>query len=128
MHAEDVIRAYADAWSRGDPDAAFEFLADSVVMRLPGRGESAGTHRGRDAVVQVIRALLSRTSDLSAEVDVLDRLVSEKRVALLVREAVTRGNDRLELRRVNLYTVDNGRITEIDIFEADQYEVDEFFG
>ena len=31
-------------------------------------------------------------------------------------------------RRVNVYRVRDGKITEIDIFEADQYDVDEFVG
>jgi hypothetical protein len=29
---------------------------------------------------------------------------------------------------VNVYTVRNDRIVDMDIFEADQYEVDAFFG
>jgi hypothetical protein len=29
---------------------------------------------------------------------------------------------------VNVYRIEGGRIAEIDIYEADQYEVDEFFG
>lgn len=58
----------------------------------------------------------------------LDRLVSGERVALVLREAVVRGDEWLELHRVNVYRVEAGKITEIDVFEADQYDVDEFFG
>ncbi len=98
-------------------------------MRLPGRGALAGEHRGREAVIAAIEALLARTSgDSSPEVEVLDRLVSTERVALVLREAVVRENDRIELRRVNVYRIDAGKIVEIDIYEANQYEVDAFFG
>jgi ketosteroid isomerase-like protein len=128
MDADEVMTAYAAAWERGDPQGAWEFYAENVVMRLPGRGSLAGTHSGRAAVITAIQALLARTSDLAAEVEVLDRFVSADRVALLVREAVSRGHERLELRRVALYRVRGDRIVDIDIFEADQYEVDEFFG
>ena len=96
-------------------------------MRLPGRGALAGEHVGRDAVVGTIKALLARTGDGSVDVQVLDRLTSGERVALVVREEVARGEQRLVLRRVNIYRVVDDRIAEIDIFEADQYEVDEFF-
>jgi ketosteroid isomerase-like protein len=123
-----VIAAYAGARQRGDPEAAWTFYADDVVMRLPGRGSLAGTHKGRSAVIGAIQALLARTSVLAPEVEVLDRLVSGDRVALVLREAVTRDRTRLELRRVNLYRVEDGKIAEIDVFEANQYEVDEFFG
>jgi ketosteroid isomerase-like protein len=128
MTPEEVIVAYGSAWERGDPEAAWAFYADDVVMRLPGRGSVAGAHEGRDAVIAAIRSLLDRTSTASAEVEVLDRLVSGDRVAMVLREAVVRGDERLELRRVNVYRVEDDRITEIEIFEANQYEVDEFFG
>jgi ketosteroid isomerase-like protein len=128
LDAVEVIAEYAAAWERGDPEAAWEFYADDVVMRLPGRGALAGVHAGRAAVVATIQGLLDRTSTASAEVEVLDRLVSGSRVALVLREAVIRSGQRLEFTRVNVYRVESGRIAEIDIFEANQYEVDEFFG
>jgi uncharacterized protein (TIGR02246 family) len=124
----DVMAAYADAWQTGDAERAWTFFADDVVMHLPGRGSLAGEHRGRTAVVAAIRALLARTTDSSAEVEVLDRLVSGNRVAMVLREAVVRGDERLDLQRVNVYRIEGGRIVDIRIYEADQYDVDEFFG
>lgn len=128
MDPESVMREYAAAWGRGDPEAAFAFYADDVVMHLPGRGPLAGTHRGRAAVTAAITQLLARTDRLLVEVQVLDRLVSEERVALVLREVATRGDETLDLSRVNLYRVTDGKIREIEVFEANQYEVDEFFG
>jgi len=46
----------------------------------------------------------------------------------VLREVASRGDVTLELRRVNVYRIRDGKITDIDIFEADQYEVDAFFG
>lgn len=128
MGPAEVIAEYAAAWERGDPEAAWAFYADDVVMRLPGRGSLAGNHEGRAAVIAAIQALLAQTSDTRAEVEVIDRLESGDRIALVLREAVSRGDEHLELRRVNVYTVVDGKIAEIDIFEANQYDVDEFFG
>jgi ketosteroid isomerase-like protein len=125
--ADEVMRAYAEAWARGEPDTAFGFYADDVVMHLPGRGGLAGSHEGKPAVIAAIRALLARTDGDAVTVEVDDRLVSDDRVALVLREVVTRGDRTLDLRRVNVYGVRNGLITDIDVFEANQYEVDEFF-
>jgi len=72
--------------------------------------------------------LLDRTSTASAEVEVLGWTASGDEMAVRLRETVRRGDERLELRRVNLYRVVDDKITDIDIFEANQYEVDEFFG
>jgi ketosteroid isomerase-like protein len=128
MEAADVLDAYAAAWTRGEPEAAFELYADDVVMNLPGRGALAGTHRGREAVVATIQALLARTDGLPVEVEVVDRLVSRQRVALFVRERTTRGGRVLDVTRVNVYRVRGGQICEIDVHEGDQYAVDDFFG
>jgi ketosteroid isomerase-like protein len=127
MEADEVLAEYAAAWARGDPDAAFTWYAEDVVMRLPGRSREAGVHEGRDAVVTAITSLLERTGDDPVEVEVLDRLSTQSRMAVVVREVVQREDARLELRRVNVYTVRDDRIVDIDIFEANQYEVDEFF-
>lgn len=127
MDAESVMADYAAAWSRGDPDAAFAFYAEDVVMHLPGRGSLAGDHIGRPAVIAAISALLARTDGTQVEVEVLDRMVSATSVGLVIREAVTRGDAHLELRRVNVYRVVDDKIVDIDIFEADQYDVDAFF-
>ena len=128
MDAAEVVAAYAAAWNDGDTEQAWSYFADDVVMRLPGRGALAGEHHGREAVLAAIRALLERTSNSYAEVHVIDRLVSNDRVALVLREIATRGDERLEHRRVSLYRVANGQIVDIDIYEANQYEVDAFFG
>jgi ketosteroid isomerase-like protein len=128
VQPEAVLAEYAAAWERGDTERAWSFYAEDVVMRLPGRGALAGEHRGRAAVIAAIQGLLDRTSTLSAEVAPLDLLTSGDHVAILVREVVVRGDERLELRRVNVYRVRDGKIAEIEIFEANQYEVDEFFG
>lgn len=128
MSADDIMREYAAAWGRGDLEAAFAFYADDVVMRLPGRGSLAGAHEGKAAVIAAIDALVTRTDGTPVEVEVIDRLTSGNRVAMVLREVALRGDKRLELRRVNVYRVVDGMIRDIDIFEADQYDVDEFFG
>lgn len=125
---EAVIDAYAAGWAAGTPEVAWAFYADDVVMRLPGRSALAGEHRGRSAVIEAISALLARTDGTPVTVEVIDRLASSNRVALVLREVAQRGDAVLDLRRVNVYEVIDAKIVAIDVFEAHQYEVDEFFG
>jgi ketosteroid isomerase-like protein len=128
MTTEQVMAAYLDAWSRGDPEAAFALYADDVVMRLPGRSPEAGTHVGREAVMSCIRSLLGRLDGLDVEVKAIESAYGTTRAFILVRERGRRGDAVLDIRRVNSYRVLDGRIVEIEIFEGDQYEVDDFFG
>lgn len=127
LNADRVMQEYVKAWGRS-PEEGFTFYSDDVVMHLPGRGSLAGDHRGMEAVIAAIQGLLARTDGIPVEIDVLDRLVSGDRVAMVIREAVSRGEEKLEMRRVNVYTVAGGKIANIDVFEAHQYDVDEFFG
>ena len=50
------------------------------------------------------------------------------RVALLLRETLHGASGDLVLRRANVYTVRDGAIVEVWIFEHDQYPVDKFLG
>ena len=118
-----LIERYLGAARSGDWDAAYGHYADDIVFRIPGRSRFAGEQRGRDAAIAYIETAraLSR-HDVTLEV--VDRLESAERVALLVRERFDIGGREVEIRRANVYRVAGDRIAEIWIFEGNQYEVD----
>jgi hypothetical protein len=61
------------------------------------------------------------------EVELVDMLASEERVALVVRERFHLPGGPVEIRRANLYRLRGDQIVEVWIFEANQYEVDDLF-
>jgi ketosteroid isomerase-like protein len=119
------MRQYLEAMRSGDREAAFGHYAEDIVGHVPGRSSRAGELRGKDAVVGYIRAVVAHASE-GVEVELIDMLASEERVALIVRERLRRDGRTLDMRRVNVYRVEGEKIVEIRIFEADQYAVDEF--
>jgi uncharacterized protein len=124
--AREVIGEYLAAMERGDREAAVALYADDVVMHVPGRSAFAGERRGREAVLAYLRAALERAEG-GAEVELVDLLAGKgDRVALLLRERLRGRRGELLLRRANVYTVRDGRIAEIRIFEHDQYAVDAY--
>ena len=116
---------YLAAARRGDWTTAFAYFAEDIVMHIPGRGPFAGTRRGRDAAVEYIQTVRDRYRDGKIELELIDMLAGDERVALLVRERFHLDGPPIEIRRANVYRVHNGAIAEITIFEADQYAVDE---
>ena len=122
-----VMDRYIDAVRAGDWETAFGFFADDIVLRVPGRSSLAGERRGRQAARAYIDAALAKAHGQEVEVELIDRLTSEERVALIVRERFARPDRDVEIRRANVYRIAGGRIVEIWIFEADQYAVDELF-
>jgi uncharacterized protein len=125
LAALEVMQRYIDAMRRGDRDAAYAHYADDVVGHVPGRSTWAGDLLGKDAVVGYIEAAVANAPDC-VEVELIDTLASEERVALVVRERLRNGDRVLDMRRANVYRVRDGRIVEIWIFEGDQYAVDDF--
>lgn len=118
------MRRYLDAMQSGDRERAFGFFADDIVLHVPGRSPYAGARRGRHAVIEYIRAALEHTDDV--EVTLIDMLASDRHVALIVQERLEGGGRVLDMRRTNVYRVQNDRIAEVWIFESDQYAVDEY--
>jgi uncharacterized protein (TIGR02246 family) len=122
-----VMDRYIDAVRAGDWETAFGFFADDIVLRVPGRSSLAGERRGREAARAYIDAALAKAHGQEVEVELIDMLASDERVALIVRERFARPDGDVEIRRANVYRIAGGQIVEIWIFEADQYAADELF-
>ena len=126
MTPRELMTDYLAAAKRGDWDTAFGYFADDLLITIPGRSQFAGQRRGKAHAVDYIQTVRDRYRDGAIELELIDMLVSDERVALLVRERFTDGDgSALEIRRANVYRIKDGRIVEVSIFEADQYVVDE---
>jgi ketosteroid isomerase-like protein len=125
MSAEEVKESYVAAVRRGDFDAAFARFAQDIVLRIPGRSEFAGEHRGHAAAMAYIEAARARSREHQVQVEIVDALVGEERFALVVVERFHRDGEVVEIPRANVYRVRGEEIVEIWIFEGDQYAVDD---
>ena len=119
-----VVRAYLAAARSGDWDTAMGFVAEDVAFRIPGRSRFAGEHRGREAARRYIDSVRAIVHSGDVEIELVDVLESSERVALIVRERLVLDDRTVDIRRANVYRVADGRIVEIWVFEADQYDVD----
>jgi ketosteroid isomerase-like protein len=125
MTPRELMTDYLAAARRGDWETAFGFLADDLLIHIPGRSAFAGERHGKEAVVGYIQTIRERFRDGTIELEVIDMLCSDERVVLLVRERFHGEGAPIEIRRANVYRVEGGKVAEVSIFEADQYVVDE---
>lgn len=123
--ATEVMTDYLAAAKRGDWDAAYGYFAEDMTVHIPGESAFAGDHCGRDAAIEYINAVRNHFMNGGIELEVVDMLAGEERVALLVAERFFGDDLPITIRRANVYRVRGGEIVEISIFEADQYVVDE---
>jgi hypothetical protein len=123
--AHGVMERYLSAARSGNWDEAFAYLADDLLVHIPGRSRFAGDHCGKAAAIAYIRSVRDRYGEDGIELELIDMLAGDERVALLVCERFHDGGSPIEIRRANVYRIADGQIVEISIFEADQYVVDE---
>jgi ketosteroid isomerase-like protein len=125
MTPRELMAEYLTAARRDDWETAFGYFAEDIVVHVPGRSAFAGDNVGKAAAVGYIQAIRDHYRDGHIELELVDMLTSDDRVALLVRERFHGDGPPVEIRRANVYRVHGDRIVEISIFEADQYAVDE---
>jgi len=123
----DTMQGYMAAARSGDFSAAYRFYSDDIVGHVPGRSQFAGELRGRDAVIGYVETARALSHSAEVELELVDMLASEERVALIVREVFHLPSGDVEIGRSNVYRVQDGKITEIWVYEANQYEVDTLF-
>ena len=99
------MRDYLAAARRGDWDKAFGFFAADIVMHVPRRSAFAGDRQGKDAAVGYIKSVRDHYRDGKIELELVDMLISDERVALLVRERFHGDGPPVEIRRANVYRV-----------------------
>src|SRR3954462_5864363 len=102
------MQAYIAAPRSGYFSAVYRFYSDDIVGHVPGRSSFAGELRGREAVIAYIEHARALAQHGAGELTVVDMLVSDERVALVVREVFPLPAGDVEIRRTNVYRVRAG--------------------
>ncbi|MDP8955551.1 MAG: nuclear transport factor 2 family protein [Actinomycetota bacterium] len=126
-HNEILLRMAYDAQARGDIDAYIDLLSDDVVLHIPGRSRIAGEYRGKEA----IRRHFAEVTTLSGgtfRTEIHDVLAGEEHVVGLVKANAERNGETVDLPRVHVWHVRNGKLAEAWIHPVDQYAYDSFWG
>jgi uncharacterized protein len=118
-----VLQTYADAWLRSDHTVLFACYADDIVAHYGGASPFAGTHRGRDAFVEVLINIAVRSQrELLAVEAVFDDGATG---AIFTREAINVEGQRHEVRRALRFRLHDGLIAECWLYDQDQHLVDQ---
>jgi uncharacterized protein len=118
-----IVRALLDALEARDVAAIGALLTDDVIYYFPGRGPLAGTYHGREAVLELFRAL-SELFDGPLEMSTHDVIASEAHAVDLATYRGVRHGQAFIWNVVRLYHVDDGRISEVWLMIGDQYAFD----
>ena len=117
----DFLRSYYATYNRVDPEALARFYADDVVLT-----SAQGEVRGREALVGTYRYITGQFSDQMtpeaifvdgdrAAVEITDRFTALADVPEFLGRPWKKGEN-YTLRLCAVYTVQNGKITQIFIY------------
>ena len=121
-----LARRAWDASSRGDADALRDTMNADIVWHATARGTPwAGTHKGRDAVVD----FLARVGEVSEvfHASLVDVLASDERALLLFHVSLRRCGRVAELDYLLLGRVRDGRFSEMWTTPLDPTTIESFW-
>lgn len=119
-----AIRAYAEAWRRGDAPALAALYHDAFTLHYPGDHPLAGVHRGKAECLRILREVHARTDRRLIEITAIMR--GGTRGALNVKERWRRDGEEALLDRVFIYSVRDGLLDNCWLYDADQRIVEHF--
>jgi hypothetical protein len=118
-----VIERYADAWQRRDP-AALTLYHPQFTVHWFGNNPLSGTHVGAQQVRDALSELTRRTH--RSLVKVVATLAGPERGAIIARESFGTGDARVEMDRVLIFTVAEGRLRECWVYDSDPQLLDRY--
>jgi ketosteroid isomerase-like protein len=127
MEPIDVVRLYAEAWQANDIAAVFDLYHDDFVLHYFGASPLAGDHVGKEAAIEV---LVQATERSGRRLDAIeDVLAGSTFAAIVAREGVRclDGEGDRMIRRVFLYKVRDGYLSECWLYDEDQRGIDELW-
>ena len=122
---EAAVRAYAEAWERGDAATLVGLYSDGFTLHYFGRSPLAGDHAGKAAALATLAKVQQLTNRKLVEVH--DVLAGAGHGAVMAKERWEREGKTLDVQRVLVYHVRDGLLDECWIFDDDQRAVDEFW-
>lgn len=120
-----VVRAYCDAWQKGDAAAIFALYHDDITLHYFGRSPLAGDHVGKPAAVSVLAKVQQMTN--RKLLAIRGTMAGDDYASVISDERWERDGRTMDLTRVLLYKIRDGKLFECWIYDEDQRAVDEFW-
>ena len=121
-----VTRGY-QAFSAGDAETLTQPLASDAVHRVPGSNPLSGDHKGIESILGLYGQLAAQSNG-TLRVELLHVMVNDDNRAVAVhRTTAERNGKRLDAVEALLFTISDGRVTEISDFFPDIEAQDRFW-
>jgi ketosteroid isomerase-like protein len=125
----EVIERFEDAFVRGDMDEVLSLLSPDIVVHEAPSLPYPGDHRGHDGFLALTDAF-NKVWQIVSDLDITFLDAGDAHVvALVAYDVVTRPTGvPLRLRMVEVYTVGDGQITDLEVYYHDTAAIVEATG
>jgi uncharacterized protein len=124
----DVARAYFQAIQTGDMATLGTIVGEHVVWHQPGANRYSGERRGRNAVFEMLGAMMQSTAGTFAIDTVHSIMGNGEMVAASIHFSARCDGRSMSMGGVDVLRVKDGAIVEAWLFSGDQAAEDEFWG
>jgi uncharacterized protein len=119
-----TVRRIFEAFNSGNQDVIREAYSEDIVLHFAGNNALSGTYRGRDAVMETVRAMLERGPQTEAETV----LASDDHILIFFRTTSERDDKTLDVvLAMPMKFNAEGKITEIWFLTNDQRAFDRYW-
>ena len=121
-----VFNTYTEALSRGDFEAAFETMADTIVWHMGGESSLSGIIKGKQALGEHLGEFAKRSNG-TFRVMTEWAASNDCFVAASVVSLAEKGNEKLNDPGIDLFKIEDGKIQEVWTFAQYQTVEDTFW-
>jgi len=121
-----VFNTYTEALSRGDFEAAFETMADTIVWHMSGESSLSGIIKGKQALGERLGEFAKRSNG-TFRVMTEWAASNDCFVAASVVSLAEKGNEKLNDPGIDLFKIEDGKIQEVWTFAQYQTVEDKFW-
>lgn len=121
-----VFNTYTEALSRGDFEAAFETMADTIVWHMGGESSLSGIIKGKQALGERLGEFAKRSNG-TFRVMTEWAASNDCFAAASVVSLAEKGNGKLNDPGIDLFKIEDGKIQEVWTFAQYQTVEDKFW-
>ena len=121
-----VFNTYTEALSRGDFEAAFETMADTIVWHMGGESSLSGIIKGKQALGERLGEFAKRSNG-TFRVMTEWAASNDCFVAASLVSLAEKGNEKLNDPGIDLFKIEDGKIQEVWTFAQYQTVEDKFW-
>lgn len=124
----DIAREYFQAIQTGDMATLARLVDEKIVWRQPGSNQFSGERRGRNAVFEMLGAMMQSSAGTFAIGKVYSIMGNGEMVAASIHFSARRDGKSMSMDGVDVLRIKDGAIVEAWLFSSDQAAEDEFWG